>query len=195
MTSRRARLPAGDNAGQVRCPRTLLARFTPATRCPRRPAVGRPGRIQPPCGRGRARCRQSPSSPASGPAVPVLAPVCRARQHPAHAAAVAAESLSLARKCVQTEVPSGLAASSFGGSRHRHPEAHCRCSAHPWQETGRSGASAAPTHQPCECRLPAGLTERDGIGIEDSGSAPDVCAKGLDHWSSEYGAASAIPGL
>jgi hypothetical protein len=40
--------------------------------------------------------------------------------------------LSLARKRVQTEVPSGLTASSVGGSRHRHLEAHCRCPAHPW---------------------------------------------------------------
>jgi hypothetical protein len=44
---------------------------------------------------------------------------------------------------------------------------------------------------PPECRLPAGLTLRDGIGIEDSGCAPGACARGLDHWSSEPGAAPA----
>jgi len=109
------------------CSRTLLTSVTPATRGQRCPAVGRPGRTQPPCGRDRTPRRASRRPWASSPAVAVLAPACRARQHPAHAAAVPAEPLSLALKSVQTEVPSGLAASSAGGSRHRHPEARCRC--------------------------------------------------------------------
>jgi hypothetical protein len=76
-------------------------------------------------------------------------------------------------------------------SRHRHPEAHGRCPAHPWQATGRSGASTPPTYPPCECRLPAGLTQRDGIGIGDSGRASGARREGLDHWSSGPGGASA----
>ncbi len=101
-------------AGRCRnlCPRTLLASVTPAARCQRRPAVGRPGRTQPPCGRDGAGYGRRVR--ASDPAVAVLAPACRARQHSAQAAAVPAESLSLARKRVQAEVPSGLAASSAG---------------------------------------------------------------------------------
>jgi hypothetical protein len=59
------------------CPRTLLTSATPATRCKRRPAVGRPGRTQPPCGRDRTRRRQTRRPWASGPAVAALAPACR----------------------------------------------------------------------------------------------------------------------
>jgi hypothetical protein len=80
-------------------------------------------------------------------------------------------SPSLTRKRVQTEVPSGLAASSADHRRHRHPGVPCRCAAHPWQATSRSGASA-PAMYPCECRLPAGITLRDGIGMGDSGPGP-----------------------
>jgi len=61
----------------------------------------------------------------------------------------------------------------------------------PGRQPGRSEPSAPPTYPPCECRLPAGCTERDGIGIGDSRNAPGACAEGLDHWSSEPGAASA----
>jgi hypothetical protein len=43
-----------------------------------------------------------------------------------------------------------------------------------------------------ECRLPAGCTERDGIGIGDSGCAPSARAGGLDHWSSGPGAAPTV---
>jgi hypothetical protein len=34
--------------------------------------------------------------------------------------------------------------------------------------------------------------ERDGIGIGDSGCAPDASARGIDHWSSGSGAASVV---
>ena len=54
------------------CPRTLLASVTPAARCLRCPAVGRPGRTQPPCGRDRTRRRESRRVRASGPAGPPL---------------------------------------------------------------------------------------------------------------------------
>jgi hypothetical protein len=77
-----------------------------------------------------------------------------------------------------------ISASGAGGSRHRYPDAHCRCPAHPWQAIGVLGASAPATYPPCECRLPAGCTERDGIGIGDSGRAPGSRVEGLDHWSS-----------
>lgn len=63
--------------------RTPLAGAAPATRCKRRPAVGRPGRTQPPCGHDRTRRRQTRRPWASGPAVAALAPACRARQYPA----------------------------------------------------------------------------------------------------------------
>ena len=70
------------------------------------------------------------------------------------------------------------------GAWHRHPETHCRYPVHPCQATGPAGASAPPMYSPCECRLPAGLTERDGIGMVDPGSAQRVPHEGLDHWSS-----------
>ncbi len=165
-------------------PRTLLASITPAARCQRYPAAGRPGRTQPPRGHDRARRRESRRVRASGPAAAVLAPACRARQHPAHAAAAPADPRSLARKRVQTAAQR-ISRFERRGGRHRHPEAHCRCPAHPWQATGRSGAPAPAPYPPWECRLPAGLTERDGIGIGDSGCAPDARGEGLDHWSSD----------
>ena len=98
-------------AARELCPRTLSASVIPATRCQRRPALGCPGRTPPPCGHDRARRRESRRPRASGPAVAALAPACRTRQHPAHAAAVHAvppEPLSLAPKRVRTVVPSGL---------------------------------------------------------------------------------------
>jgi hypothetical protein len=49
-----------------------------------------------------------------------------------------------------------------------------------------------PTHPPYDCCLPAGLTERDDIGIGNSGRAPGARAEGLDHWSSEPEATSAV---
>ena len=166
----------------------------PGTRGRRCSAVGGPGRTQPPCGRDRPRHRESRRVRASGLAAAVLATACRARQHPAHAAAVPAEPLSLARKRAQTEVSSGLAAPGASGSRLRHPEAYCRGPTHPGQAAGRSGASAPPTYPPCECRLPAGFTERDGIGIRVSEHALDACVRGLDHSSREPGAAPARRG-
>ena len=75
------------------------------------------------------------------------------------------------------------------GAWHRHPETRCRCPVHPCQATGPAGASAPPLYSPCECRLPAGLTERDGIGMVDPGSAQRVPREGLDHWSSRCSAA------
>jgi len=169
------------------CPRTLLARVTPqpvatgarpwAVLCAYSP---RAGATVPGPGQSRRPW-------ASGPAAAVLAPACRARQYPAHAGAVPTEPPSLARKRVQTELPSGLAASSADSSRHRHPETPCRLLANPRQVIGLPGASAPAAHPPYECRLPAGLTECDGIGIGDSGRAPGARAKGLDHWSSELG--------
>ena len=87
----------------------------PAARGQRARPWAVPGARSPPCGRDRSRCRQSRRSRASGPAVAVLAPTCRARQYPAHAAAVPVELPDLARKRAPTEVPSGLAASSADG--------------------------------------------------------------------------------
>src|SRR6202043_3018336 len=53
---------------------------------------------------------------------------------------------------------------------------------------------ATATHLPYGCLLPAGLTERDVIGIGDSGRVPAARVEGLDHWSSGPGAASAQDG-
>ena len=91
------------------CPRTLLASVAPATRGQRRPAVGRPGRTQPPCGRDRTRRRRIPVGPGHpagcGRPRPGLlgTPTSGARCRPPRGA------LSLAPKRVRTEVPSGLA--------------------------------------------------------------------------------------
>jgi hypothetical protein len=76
-------------------------------------------------------------------------------------------------------------ASSADGSRHRHPEASCRCPAPSLAGNRPVWASAPPTYPPCECRLPAGLTEH-------SGRASGVRREGLDHWSSEPRAAPAV---
>jgi hypothetical protein len=69
-----------------------------------------------------------------------------------------------------------------------------RCPAHPWQATGQPGASAPPTSLPCECRLPAGLTVCDGIGMGTPGAFRVPHHEGLDHWSSELGTAPAARG-
>ena len=82
---------------------------------------GRPGRTQPPCGRDRSRCRESrrPGHPARlWPPSPRLAGHANVRRH---AAVGSAEPRSLALKRVQTEVPSGLAASGEDSIRHHHP--------------------------------------------------------------------------
>jgi hypothetical protein len=112
------------------CPRTLLASVTPATRCPRCPAVGRPGRTQPRAGATVAGSG-NPSPPGirpgcgrprpSLPGTSISGACCRRPR--------GAPSFGLKR--VQTEVPSGLAASSVGGSRQRHPETPCRYPVHP----------------------------------------------------------------
>jgi hypothetical protein len=80
------------------CPRTLLASVTPA---PRQPGArgARPWAV--PGAHSPVRARPLPvpgirRPRASGPAVAVLAPACRARQYPAHAAAVPAEPLASA---------------------------------------------------------------------------------------------------
>jgi hypothetical protein len=138
------------------CPRTLLASVTPATRCVRCPAVGHPGRTQPPCGRDRSRVGNPVVPGHPSPAAAVLAPACRARQYPAHTATVPAEP------------PADLplrAPTAVGTATREHLATVPRI-------PGLSGASAPATHPPYECRLPAGFTKRDGIGIGDSGRTP-----------------------
>jgi len=113
---------------------------------------------------------------ASGPAVAVLAPACRARQYPAHAAAV------------PEDPPADLplrAPTAVGTAPRKHLAAVPRI-------PGLSGALAPATYPPYGCRLPAGLTECDGIGIGDSGRAPGARVKGLDHWSSRPGRRRAV---
>jgi hypothetical protein len=116
---------------------------------------------RPPRGRDRRKDRGIMPTRAVGPAVAALAPACRARQFPPRAAAVP----RVARKLVQTGSAQRTCRFERRRSRHAHPEAPCRCPAHPWQATGPSGMSAPPTYPPGECRLPAGLTECDGIGM------------------------------
>jgi hypothetical protein len=172
--------------------RNLCPRTAPRQRRPGSPLPAAPGRGPSPAHTAPVRARPYPvlGNPrrvrAPGPAVAALAPACRARQYPPRAAAVTARSPSVALKLVQTGAPSGFAASTAGGSRHRHPEAHGRCPAHPWQATGQPGASAPPTYPPCECRLPAGLTVCDGIGIGAPG------AFRVPHHPSKHGANIAV---
>jgi hypothetical protein len=94
------------------CPRTLLASIGPGSPLPAVPGRGPSRAHTAPRAGATAGARNPRRVRASGPAAAVLAPACRARQHPAHAAAVPADPRSLALKRVQTEVPSGLAASS-----------------------------------------------------------------------------------
>jgi hypothetical protein len=124
-----------------RYPRTVLAGVTPPAHCQRYPAVGRYGRTQPPCGRDVPGAGKSPAG-AGHPAATaaVLAPACRARQHPAHAAAaVPLEPLSLAPEARTGGIAQWINRFERRGSRQRHPKAHCRDPAHPWHATGRCG--------------------------------------------------------
>ena len=113
-----------DAATRNLCPHAPLA--SPRQPVARGPAVGRPGRTQP-----HVRARPSPVRKSADP---VIRPGCGhprpglhpARQYSAHAAAVPVRSLALPGSAVQTEVPSGLAASSADGSR-RPPETLCCC--------------------------------------------------------------------
>jgi hypothetical protein len=109
---------------------------------PRQPVAsrvgrGRPGRTQPPCGRDRTRCRESPGGSGHPARLwPRLPPACRERNiH--RVLPLSPRSSIVALNLVQAKVPSGLAASTDGGGRHRHPEAHGRCPALPWQPTGQ----------------------------------------------------------
>lgn len=131
------------------------------------PTVGRPGRTQPPCGgdhaqrRGQAGSGQPPRTCPSPP------------RHSGHGSVrcmlpPSPRSLQPRQKRVRTEVPSGLAASSVGGSR-RPQEAHGRLALMS-AGTGRWDIRAAAC-APSRYRLPAGCTERDGIGIGNSGLA------------------------
>jgi hypothetical protein len=61
------------------------------------PPLGRPGGTKPPCGRDRSRCRRSRRHWASGPAVAVLAPACRARQHSGDRRAGATQAVDTVR--------------------------------------------------------------------------------------------------
>jgi hypothetical protein len=167
-----------------RCCPTATARRCPGTCARERSSPALPGTLLPtvpgrgptwvhtaPCGRDRSNAGKSavpghparlwPSSPQLAGRVNSGAHCCRSRGAP-----------GLAQKRVQTEVPSGLAASSADGSRRRHPETPCRCPAHPWQASGLSGAPAPATRPPYECRSPAGLTECDDIGIGTPAACP-----------------------
>lgn len=127
------------------CPRMFLASVTPATRCLRCPAVGRPGCTQPPCGRDRSRAGKSrrPRHPARlRPSSPQLAGHVNIRR-----------TLSGARCYDPCEAPSGLAASSADSSRHRHPETLCRCPAHPWPVWGVSANDVSTIRVPVTSRF------------------------------------------
>ena len=138
-------------AAQKLYPRKLLASVTPATRGQRCPAIGRPGRTQPPCGRDRARRRESRRVRASGPAAAVLVPTCRARQHPR---TLSPTPQSPPRASARTGGSAQrINASNVGDSRDRPPDAHWRCPAHPWQVgTSLSGPSAPAMYPLYECR-------------------------------------------
>ena len=107
-----------------------------AIRCP---AVGGPGRTQPPCKRDRTRRRQSPSAPGirpgcgrprpSLPGTPTSGARCRRP----------CGDLGPALNRVRTEVPSGLAPrtpAAAGTATWKHI---ARCPAHPWPAVGALG--------------------------------------------------------
>ena len=126
----------------------------------------------------------------SGPAVAALAPVCRARQHVAYAAADPAEPRP-GRERVGPGSAQRIDASNAVGSRDATRIHICRCPAHPGRHPTRSGR---PRHRHLRhrCRLPARCTERDGIGIGDSGRVHGARARGLDHWSSQPGVSPGV---
>jgi len=84
----------------------------------------------------------------------------------------------------QTGVPSGLAASSAAARQHHRLGNTTPLSLAPLAAVSRRVS-------PHDCRLPAGITLCDGIGIGDSGHAPGARREGLDHWSSGGQGASA----
>jgi hypothetical protein len=79
-------------------------------------------------------------------------------------------------KRVHTEVPSGVAASNADDSRLPPPRSTL-LSRHLRQVSDLPEVSAPPTHQPHERRLPAGITEREGIGIGTPGTLPAPIVK------------------
>ena len=130
----------------------------------------RPSRTHTACVRARPfPVPAIPSARGSGPAVAAVAPACRAREHPAHAAAVpqssqASPGSAYRRKCQRTcrferrpqsAPPSGstlpLSRASLAGNQ--------------------SVWDVSTSEYPSECRLRVGFTERDSIGIGDSGRA------------------------
>lgn len=189
-TARTTRVPPGaafdDSTPLPRnlCPRTLLASVTPATRCPRgaRPwAV--PGAHSPRAGATVPGAGNPvvPGHPARlWPSSPQLAGHVNIRRTPLRSLALCGGAYR--RKC-PADLP--LQAPTAPGAATGNTLPLSRA-------PGLSGASAPATYPPYEYRLPAGFTKREGIGIGDSGRTPGSCAEGLDHWSNESGAASAV---
>jgi hypothetical protein len=173
----RARARAGIRSTTIKNPG---ARCAPARNINRGSQPSATTALLPPSRPTLARHRQARSLNYPGPsrrcllrqraATPKPVPL-GARQCPAHAAAVPSRSPSLSRKRVQTEVPSDLPlhAPTAAGTP---PETPCRCAAHPWQATGLSGTPAPATCPPYKCRLPADLTEGNGIGMGTPGALP-----------------------
>jgi len=134
-------------AAACRCPEPVPANAPrqrpPAARCQRRPAVGRPGRTQPPCGRDRTPVTESPVPgirPGCGrprpslPGTPTRGGRCRRpRRAPPRPGARTGGSAQR------------INASNAGGSRDRQPHPHCRCPAHPWRAADALGVPAPPT--------------------------------------------------
>ena len=166
------------------CARTLPASVTPATRCqsarpwvvpgahsPRAGATV-PGAGNPPTPGNRPGCgHPRPGLPRHANIRRMLLPFPRG--------ALASPGSAYRRKC-PADLP--LQAPTAAGAPRKHRAAVPRI---PGRQPACLGAPAPATCPPCECRLPADLTERDAIGIGGSGRAPGVRTEGLDHWSSE----------
>lgn len=146
---------------------------------------GCPGRTPLPCGR---RPYPAPAIPPS----PGIRPGC-GRPHPSlpGTSTYGACCRRPRRVPPRPEMPSGLTprTPAAAGTASRP-----RIAPVPRTPGRQPACSGRPRHRRLRHRrrLPAGCTERNGIGIGGTGRADGARAIGLDHWSSEPGAAPAV---
>jgi len=108
---------------------------------------------------------------AVGPAVAFVARLSPTRRYPARCVRPGGTL-----KRVHTEVPSGVAASNADGIRLPPPR-NTLLSRTPRQVSDLPEVSAPPTHRSHVRWLPAGITEREGIGIGTPGTLPAPVVK------------------
>jgi hypothetical protein len=145
------------------CPRTLPASVAPAA-VASGAGRGRPGRTQPPCGHDRTRCREIPPGPGTRPGcgraglglpgtpISTACCCCHRAEPERRTESRADESAQRTRRFDRRRQPAPPPGSTWPLSRAS-------------LAANQPGAPAPSMRLPCECRLPAGLTGCDGIGM------------------------------